>query len=222
MDIYALTRKKRPSQLTLGQSVKFDDSPLTTPSETTSPLTMQSQEKQEEDKIDAMGPPSKDHWKLDSEAVGCNYQDCRSLFGLFERRHHCRRCGDIFCSKHCSNYFRLDQHAQFNMAGTLSRGCDRCLNELHEEKEKALHLKRNEMIAAKKKEFRNRIMTKQPQAMEGVLELSRDDIVQPTTDNECTKRTSIRIGSNNDIIGSEGLFNPVAGSVPVNWHWSTF
>ncbi|KAI8990301.1 hypothetical protein BDB01DRAFT_833316 [Pilobolus umbonatus] len=181
---------------------------------------MSQKETRQEEKVAVVGPPTKDHWKSDSEALSCNYKDCLSLFGLFERRHHCRRCGDIFCSKHCSNYFRLDQHAQFNIAGTLSRGCDRCLSELHEERNKSFVSSLDNTIN-KKTESRNRIMTKQPQAMEGVMELSRDDIVQPVQENQPNNRNLIAIrgakGNNN-----EGLFNPVAGSVPVNWHWSTF
>ncbi|KAI8082720.1 uncharacterized protein BX664DRAFT_338917 [Halteromyces radiatus] len=75
------------------------------------------------------GPPSKHHWKPDSEAAHCEYQGCATSFGLFERRHHCRRCGDIFCTQHCSSYFRLDQDCQFHSEGILSRGCDHCTTE---------------------------------------------------------------------------------------------
>src|ERR1700731_1367668 len=49
-----------------------------------------------------------------------------ATFSLFERRHHCRKCGDIFCATHCSNYFRLDQSINFNPHGDLVRGCDTC------------------------------------------------------------------------------------------------
>lgn len=55
--------------------------------------------------------------------------ECPITFGLFDRRHHCRKCGNIFCSAHCSNYFRLDQFAQFHPKGTLSRGCDNCASD---------------------------------------------------------------------------------------------
>ena len=34
-------------------------------------------------------------WQLDDEAPMCG--DCKAEFGLFTRRHHCRRCGKIFC-----------------------------------------------------------------------------------------------------------------------------
>jgi len=54
---------------------------------------------------------------------------CPREFSLFERRHHCRRCGDIFCGAHCSHYIRLDQNSNFNLMGSASRVCDRCNGE---------------------------------------------------------------------------------------------
>ncbi|CAO3617309.1 unnamed protein product [Cunninghamella blakesleeana] len=77
----------------------------------------------------SIGPPAKLHWKPDSESECCEYEGCATYFGIFERRHHCRRCGDIFCNQHCSNYFRLDQDCKFNNEGILCRGCDNCINE---------------------------------------------------------------------------------------------
>jgi hypothetical protein len=37
-------------------------------------------------------------WVSDEERESC--QSCRAAFGLFLRRHHCRRCGDVFCGFH--------------------------------------------------------------------------------------------------------------------------
>ncbi|TFK18803.1 hypothetical protein FA15DRAFT_602682 [Coprinopsis marcescibilis] len=37
-------------------------------------------------------------WKPDSLATVCDNVYCRVPFGLFERRHHCRKCGGIFCA----------------------------------------------------------------------------------------------------------------------------
>ncbi|KAL1759140.1 hypothetical protein FB107DRAFT_205807 [Schizophyllum commune] len=36
-------------------------------------------------------------WKPDSTSSSCDYFYCRTTFGIFERRHHCRKCGGIFC-----------------------------------------------------------------------------------------------------------------------------
>ncbi|PBK77529.1 hypothetical protein ARMSODRAFT_1079533 [Armillaria solidipes] len=38
-------------------------------------------------------------WKPDSAASCCDNFFCRVRFSVFERRHHCRKCGGIFCSQ---------------------------------------------------------------------------------------------------------------------------
>ncbi|CEI92431.1 hypothetical protein RMCBS344292_06689 [Rhizopus microsporus] len=53
------------------------------------------------------------------------------------------------------------------------------------------------------------IMTQQPQAMEGITELGRDDVV------------SKNITINNKSTKKEHAFNPIP-SVPADWQWSTF
>ncbi|KAF0413193.1 FYVE-type zinc finger-containing protein C9B6.03 [Gigaspora margarita] len=50
-----------------------------------------------------VGPPSKTHWKADSEAKKCTMTYCNRVFNLFERRHHCRRV----CNKCYDDYVRL-------------------------------------------------------------------------------------------------------------------
>jgi hypothetical protein len=40
-------------------------------------------------------------WRPDQSAAQCNV--CTSAFSFFTRRHHCRRCGKIFCSDCTSN-----------------------------------------------------------------------------------------------------------------------
>ncbi|KAK0478187.1 FYVE zinc finger-domain-containing protein [Armillaria novae-zelandiae] len=38
-------------------------------------------------------------WKPDSAASCCDNFFCRGRFSVFDRRHHCRKCGGVFCSQ---------------------------------------------------------------------------------------------------------------------------
>ncbi len=42
-----------------------------------------------------------DHWMKDEGAGAC--VDCGVKFTIYERRHHCRHCGKVFCSS-CTQY----------------------------------------------------------------------------------------------------------------------
>ena len=59
-------------------------------------------------------------WKVDSAASQCDH--CSKKFSLFRRKHHCRRCGGIFCNG-CSQGRKL-------LAGSLKvvRVCRSCEN----------------------------------------------------------------------------------------------
>ncbi|KAH9891278.1 FYVE zinc finger-domain-containing protein [Cubamyces lactineus] len=41
-------------------------------------------------------------WKPDSQASRCDTFLCRKTFSIWERRHHCRKCGGVFCGE-CSS-----------------------------------------------------------------------------------------------------------------------
>ncbi|MCJ1303357.1 hypothetical protein MMC08_006166 [Hypocenomyce scalaris] len=75
------------------------------------------------------GPPAKEHWKPDADAVICDAPICQKSFNLFERRHHCRRCGYVFCNTHSHYTIPLDQDAEFHPDGALSRACTHCWNQ---------------------------------------------------------------------------------------------
>ncbi|KAF2231376.1 hypothetical protein EV356DRAFT_506942 [Viridothelium virens] len=72
------------------------------------------------------GLPTKNHWKPDASAQACNLGNCNKTFTFFYRRHHCRRCGNIFCGDHSVHAVPLDQHARFHPSGSRQRACDRC------------------------------------------------------------------------------------------------
>jgi hypothetical protein len=46
---------------------------------------------------DSFAMMTKDQWQNDTEATKCN--QCGRAFDLLHRRHHCRRCGSVQCSK---------------------------------------------------------------------------------------------------------------------------
>ncbi|MCJ1467790.1 hypothetical protein MMC07_006415 [Pseudocyphellaria aurata] len=72
------------------------------------------------------GLPTRSHWKPDHNALICDAPTCRKSFSLFERRHHCRHCGHVFCATHSPYIIPLDHRAEFHPDGTCSRACKHC------------------------------------------------------------------------------------------------
>nr|CAD1821317.1 unnamed protein product [Ananas comosus var. bracteatus] len=70
------------------------------------------------------GNEEKEHWVPDEAVNKCT--SCGADFGAFNRRHHCRNCGDIFCDKCTQGRIALtaDDNAQ------PVRVCDRCMAEV--------------------------------------------------------------------------------------------
>lgn len=78
------------------------------------------------------GPITRNHWQPDSSTVVCTASCCQQPFGLFMRRHHCRKCGGIFCYQHLQKQVRLNEHALFHPEGELHKACDRCHTQFRE------------------------------------------------------------------------------------------
>ena len=72
------------------------------------------------------------HWVPDSMRSNC--VKCHTQFSLWERKHHCRHCGELFCHKDLLNKLYLNCDAQFinpisfNGKKFLSKVCDSCYN----------------------------------------------------------------------------------------------
>ncbi|KAL0449703.1 UNVERIFIED_CONTAM: protein FREE1 [Sesamum latifolium] len=66
----------------------------------------------------------KDHWVPDEAVTKCTA--CGTDFSAFNRKHHCRNCGDIFCDK-CTQG-RIALTAEENAQPV--RVCDRCMAEV--------------------------------------------------------------------------------------------
>lgn len=66
-------------------------------------------------------PPAEDQWVPDSSATMCMV--CKlERFSMFNRRHHCRRCGRVVCAG-CSN-------KRSQVRGVSARTCDECYEQL--------------------------------------------------------------------------------------------
>ncbi|KAI0068031.1 hypothetical protein BV25DRAFT_1986869 [Artomyces pyxidatus] len=67
---------------------------------------------------------SRDYWMDDENCKEC--YDCKSVFTTWRRKHHCRICGQIFCSRCASNIIK---GSRFGHDGMI-RICNLCLEKL--------------------------------------------------------------------------------------------
>ena len=163
-------------------------------------------------------PPTTHHWKPDSHAILCDGPTCHKAFGLFERRHHCRHCGNIFCGQHSSMQIPLDQNAEFHPLGSWVRSCEHCSRRYEE-----WGLQERRAVVTGKR---------QQEGSEGAgLE---GDVTSPlpTTSTEPTTSSSgeqaagllspVRSIDRGQGKAPEDQKGGVASSVSRNWNWSTF
>jgi lipid-binding SYLF domain-containing protein len=75
--------------------------------------------------VDTTGKGAGPAWVPDESVTAC--VDCGKVFDLFNRKHHCRYCGNIFCSTCCSTYSLLP--AEFGVREP-QRTCSSCATEL--------------------------------------------------------------------------------------------
>ncbi|QBM88442.1 FYVE zinc finger [Metschnikowia aff. pulcherrima] len=156
--------------------------------------------------------PTRRHWLKDESVFECGIDYCGKKFNFFERRHHCRKCGGIFCKEHTLHYLYINHLAQFTTGGrgTLSRVCDRCIQEYNE-------FIRHEFGVACHKP------------------LSRELLPQPAALNKVDYRKEIftsKMGAGNpggaipaklQESSEDGkAADQLVGSVPANWSWSSF
>jgi hypothetical protein len=130
----------------------------------------------------------------DSESSVCDEPTCTRHFTYFTRRHHCRRCGNIFCDLHSLYNIPLDQDANYHPQGTRSRACEHCWFE-YCSWQVARHTRSNS-------------------------DSSHDEPRTPTTPIvSCNGRSAM--GS---VFGQKepGAPASLGASVPRDWNWSTF
>ena len=130
----------------------------------------------------------------DSDSSVCDETTCTRYFTYFTRRHHCRRCGNIFCDRHSLYSIPLDQDANYHPKGARSRACEHCWTGY-----RSWQLDRSSRSNS---------------------ESSHGDPETPTTPTvSCKGRSSI--GS---VFGqkNQGMSESLGASVPRDWNWSTF
>ncbi|KAJ5205069.1 uncharacterized protein N7498_005948 [Penicillium cinerascens] len=143
------------------------------------------------------GLPTRDHWKADAASPNCDSPTCRSSFGLFLRRHHCRHCGHVFCSSHTPHVVPLDQNARFHPEGVPSRACDLCWS-AHQRWEQT--------------------RTDRLSKIQNSIDQANNGEDSSETSNLDTSQESGRAALKADL----GHTAEVAASVPRDWNWSTF
>ncbi|EAL64291.1 hypothetical protein DDB_G0286231 [Dictyostelium discoideum AX4] len=72
-------------------------------------------------KPDPVFTNSRPKWVEDSHCHNCH--KCKASFTLLNRRHHCRRCGLVFCNRCSSNEAKIPQ---LNYNFVPVRVCDEC------------------------------------------------------------------------------------------------
>ncbi|EJS43738.1 pib2p [Saccharomyces arboricola H-6] len=196
-----------------------------------------------------VNPPTKDHWIPDSKRNSCRY--CHKLFTLWERKHHCRHCGDIFCQDHLRHWLYLDSQANFiminelnnggvNGGGTLCKICDDCLAEYENLSTSTHNPNTNENNHGneddndendndKKKKLRNYYKNRQ---MNTLFKPKKGDSPQDHAGDDQGTMTPIQVRANDEDTENENtteeqeegndVLGSVIGSVPANWNWSSF
>lgn len=168
--------------------------------------------------------PTKKHWVKDEAVSECGIASCRKHFNFFERRHHCRRCGGIFCKEHTLHYLYINHLAQFTTGGrgTLSRVCDNCIEEyndfMKEEFGVTCHRPRSSMDVTTIPQEETEPLTPQKPVMSPRIELLKYKNPHPRPRNQMPPQIQAGKGYPREEPSSE----QVAGSVPANWSWSSF
>ncbi|GAA5807968.1 hypothetical protein MFLAVUS_001349 [Mucor flavus] len=70
-----------------------------------------------------------DQWQKDVKVNACSFKDCNTQFNWFQRKHHCRACGEIYCNTHSGNRLPLFS-AKETLHPVFSRVCDTCFYSL--------------------------------------------------------------------------------------------
>ncbi|KAK2762317.1 hypothetical protein FQN54_001327 [Arachnomyces sp. PD_36] len=150
------------------------------------------------------GLPTREHWKADSASPSCDSPTCRTSFGIFLRRHHCRHCGHVFCSSHTPHTVPLDQNARFHPDGVESRACELCWRAF----------KRWDETRSDRLDKIEREIMEESNTPSGAS--------TPSLPMRASEAHHIAIDSQSDFSPMNQQSDLAASSVPRDWNWSTF
>jgi len=135
-------------------------------------------------------------FQADQESTICDEPACQKHFTYFTRRHHCRRCGNIFCDPHSSFEIPLDESANFNPRGSSSRSCSHCFGQF-----RAWRSRNNSAASTEE------ASTATPTTM---------------TPTNPVAAISTSPGKTDGAAPGAKALPEIAQSVPRDWNWSTF
>lgn len=152
----------------------------------------------EDDDVQVTAEPDRGHWKPDAEAETCDAPMCVRRFTIYHRKHHCRRCGNIFCYEHVGHIIPLSKNARFHAQGYPSKACDNCFNDY----KRVLAAKRSDSLSS---------------STSSSSTLSNNN--HPSSPIVGIKAISGHRGIESGLGAKVGSY---VGSVPRDWSWSTF
>ncbi|KAG7194644.1 uncharacterized protein KQ657_004320 [Scheffersomyces spartinae] len=184
--------------------------------------------------------PTRKHWLKDEHALKCGIPSCPKIFNFFERRHHCRKCGGIFCNEHTSHYLYINNQAQFTIGGrgTLSKVCDNCISEYNVFIKNQFGMKENQSNPSSPSPVQALVSegstagTATATAAAAAANQARTaskaattttDLTteQPTSESAYDKVNELPQFRRKDSI-YDNRNEQLVGSVPANWSWSSF
>lgn len=173
-------------------------------------------------------PPTRRHWVKDEAVTTCSIPTCNKTFNFFERRHHCRKCGGIFCKEHTSHSLYINRMAQFTTGGrgTLSKVCDNCIREYNEfiQREFGVNITNTKLPSPMdlNRHVEDNVInnTAHPSKQDQVRQLYKDLDRHASSRQQSDLKSTIA-GASRDSSGVNRT-DQLVGSVPANWTWSSF
>ncbi|KAI5303288.1 hypothetical protein KEM55_000623, partial [Ascosphaera atra] len=155
----------------------------------------------------------------DAASPNCDFPGCRTSFGLFMRRHHCRHCGHVFCATHTPHIVPLDQWARFHPYGESSRACEMCFLTYRKWDRKRI----SKLIEIERDfEEQRRIIEQEADSGGGGGATMGRPMLRPGMGRKASEDSDDPLSAGGIGWPQHQVGSLVTGSVPRDWSWSTF